>query len=577
MYLRFARRGPRGLALSGMTLLALAVPPVSAQVVPPGGPNCPPAPCPVPAAPPALSAPPAAAAPGTPAPGTPATPQAPGAQAPGAPPAPQDQAPPGADMAGMAAPGETQGAATGGETGGLATPNMMGDLLYGYRSVSFYVNRSTFQSSLDARGGTSVINPAVADNNSPIPRDRVGFRYNLFHNAQAVAGAQPGPLVFDPRLGSLVETPFTRLYDRNQYTFDLEKTLLDDHCLSVNVRIPFFTGLASDLDLSYGTVVGIQPATTPGVPAQAGGLEVNRTPERTLGHEDTEFGDMQVIFKALFYHNCWLALSGGVGFNIPTGQDTHVRVTDYLGFSRDANLQRVRDFQISNDTWSANPFLAAVIAPSDCFFVQGFAEVEIPLNNSTITYTEAIPLSANAPFGNTIPIFPNFQSAFTSGALPVPFQVTDTIREQKLLHVDIGTGYWLMRNSAAKLITGFAPVAELHYTTTLQDADIATLPRDATARRLPVLPPAAPLGTVAIVPSPGPTVGNLRGRLDIVNLTLGGVMEFGNRATCAAGFVIPLSGGDNKTFDWEFQLQFNYIFGVCPKPSCTCWNAFSCD
>src|SRR5262245_11082971 len=120
MYLRFARRGPRGLALSGMTLLALAVPPVSAQHVPPGGPSFPPAPCPVPAAPPALSAPPAAAAPGTAAPGTPA---APGAQAPAVPPAPQDQAPPAADLAGMAGLGETQGAATGGETGALAAPN----------------------------------------------------------------------------------------------------------------------------------------------------------------------------------------------------------------------------------------------------------------------------------------------------------------------------------------------------------------------------------------------------------------------------------------------------------------------
>src|SRR5205807_3391379 len=37
-------------------------------------------------------------------------------------------------------------------------------------------------------GSTSIVNPAVADDNSPLPRDRIGFRFNFYDNAQQVTG-----------------------------------------------------------------------------------------------------------------------------------------------------------------------------------------------------------------------------------------------------------------------------------------------------------------------------------------------------------------------------------------------------
>jgi hypothetical protein len=33
----------------------------------------------------------------------------------------------------------------------------------------------------------------------------------------------------------------------------------------------------------------------------------------------------------------------------------------------------------------------------------------------------------------------------------------------------------------------------------------------------------------------------------------------------APAFSFPLHGGDDRTYDWEFQLQFNYYFGGVPR------------
>jgi hypothetical protein len=34
----------------------------------------------------------------------------------------------------------------------------------------------------------------------------------------------------------------------------------------------------------------------------------------------------------------------------------------------------------------------------------------------------------------------------------------------------------------------------------------------------------------------------------------------------ATGFTLPMRGADNRTFDWEFQLQLNYYFGLGARP-----------
>ena len=121
-------------------------------------------------------------------------------------------------------------------------------------------------------------------------------------------------------------------------------------------------------------------------------------------------------------------------------------------------------------------------------------------------------------------------------------------------------GYWVMRRPGCQWLTGIAPTLELHYTTTLDNADIRVLPIANKSGGLSVVGPNG-----APVAEPNSTVGNLRNRVDILDLTVGTTFEFNSRATLAAGFAFPLKGSSDRTFDWEFQLQLNYYFGCGPQ------------
>jgi hypothetical protein len=438
---------------------------------------------------------------------------------------------------------------TGTGLASLAAPNMIGDLLGAGRSVSFFVNRSAGAGFINAVGSTNIVNPAVADNNSPVPLDRVYFRYNHFADALAVTGASSQPAV-PIGAGAFQAFTTTRSYDSDQYTFGFEKTFFNRKA-SLEFRLPFSQTLSPDLDLSYGAVTSsrLTPSSVPGVPGSF--YQTTATPQNTLGHSSSQFGNLTLIFKWLFLQRDWLYFSGGVAATVPTGPDTDVSVTDFLGpFVNQADTIRFRDFHVRNQTWALSPYLAALVTPTERFFLQGFIQYDAPLNSSAVTYTETLQQTPTAP-----------TLTGGKGALIPPFTVNDHIREQSLLHLDYGTGYWLVRRPEARWLTGLAPAAELHYTTTLDNANIITLPGDATAH----------LSTtthqfVTNPPPPAPQVGNLRNRVDLLDLTLGTTFEFAGRTRLATAIVLPLRGADNRTFDWEFQLQLNYYFGTPRRP-----------
>jgi hypothetical protein len=273
--------------------------------------------------------------------------------------------------------------------------------------------------------------------------------------------------------------------------------------------------------------------------------------------------NISVVLKALFYQDDTLALSGGLSVTAPTAQDTRLTVTDYLGnyignqFFEDTFVQRVRNFKVSNDTWGVSPFVAALWRPSDRFFLQGFAQIDVPVGDNKVTYTQT--------YNNLNPIIPfgiDPTDPRSNVAVP-PYSVNSKVREQVLAHLDIGAGYWAYRDPNGGWLTGFAPTVELHYTTTLNNAKLSNLPNDP-------IPNFTPTGTInafrqAIVEKTfdpnAPVVGNTRNRLDIVNLTAGGTFVLADQATLATAVALPLRGGDNRTFDWELQVQFNWYFG----------------
>jgi hypothetical protein len=96
--------------------------------------------------------------------------------------------------------------------------------------------------------------------------------------------------------------------------------------------------------------------------------------------------------------------------------------------------------------------------------------------------------------------------------------------------MDLKIGYWLYRDPDAHWVTGIAPTAELHYTTTLQNSD-----------------------SVA-------GVSNTFNRMDIIDLTGGVHFLLGQMSTLTIAGAIPLTRNENKMFDSEFFVQFNRRF-----------------
>jgi hypothetical protein len=262
-----------------------------------------------------------------------------------------------------------------------------------------------------------------------------------------------------------------------------------------------------------------------------------------------EFNNLSVIAKHLLYRGCSVQLATGLGVNIPTGQDVHIRVraenrnftlsgpgVPQLPAGTTGHISVDASGLVENATVNLQPFVGAVYAPGERFFAQGFMQVDVPVNPSRASFGGSARLrSVTFPSGATLDLDP----AIGTIALP---EVGDDLYQQALLRTNVGVGYWLWHNPAARL-SGLAPTLELHYTTTLEDAKVL---RDRIA--------------VADILEPELAVGNLANRVDTLNLTLGTTLEINNRSTLATGFVLPLRSGFDKPFDFEFILQFNWRF-----------------
>jgi hypothetical protein len=400
-----------------------------------------------------------------------------------------------------------------------AAPNMIGDLFANTLSISFPYGNAAAPGRLELASLANLINAKVAENNSPLPMDRVAFRYNFFHNAASVDG--PSDLVgqFGPNTLQYFVSNTTKNYDTHAFNFSVEKTFFND-LLSVELRVPFFSTLGAEQEIS----------TIRTAPVFGGPLGVFPDGGHAFGDSDVAFGDLSIVLKGLLYFDGRVGLTGGLGVGVPTGGDSRVQILDGPSFSP-SPVFRSRDFQISNDVWSLSPYLAALCQPNDRLFFQGFGQIYLPMGGNDLTYESNLNLAETGARSLL-----NFDQAQIDG--------------QAILMLDVGVGYWLARNNSGQGLTGLAPTLELHYTTALEDADIITLPADSLR---------TPFG-----PQPPPQVGNLSNRFDFLNLTVGATAEFSNRLLIATGMVVPLRDGDDRFFDWEFQFQMNYRFGPAP-------------
>ncbi|MBS0202280.1 MAG: hypothetical protein JSS49_05215 [Planctomycetes bacterium] len=221
----------------------------------------------------------------------------------------------------------------------------------------------------------------LAENASPLPRDRVYLNYNYFDQVPSTFGNQ----------------------GVNRFSPGFEKTFFDQWA-SVEVRLPFTSQLSNSIDVN--------------------GVNSNQV----------QFGNVTTYLKGLLYASPEMALSTGLGVQLPTAGDTELF----------AMGQEV--LKIANRSVHLMPFVAATYTPGSRFYAQGILQFDFDTNGNSV-YTKP-----------------------TSGP---QLQLQGTMQDQSLLYASLSTGYWIYRapNPNDRGLTGIAPTAELHYNTTLQSSD----------------------------------------------------------------------------------------------------------
>src|SRR5262249_14691025 len=137
------------------------------------------------------------------------------------------------------------------------------------------------------------------------------------------------------------------------------------------------------------------------------------------------------------------------------------------------NSERLRTISIDNNIVNLAPFLTALWTPTERFFLQGFTQLDIPVGTDSIRYH----VEKTGIFGPGMGPNPLTQAIAAGQSAVPPFNQSASITDQTLLHVDFGVGYWFRRDPC-DWIRAIAPTLELHYTTTLCNAQIVQLKGD---------------------------------------------------------------------------------------------------
>lgn len=267
----------------------------------------------------------------------------------------------------------------------------------------------------------------------------------------------------------------------NRYVLGMERTFLSG-CLSVDIRIPLQD------PLEYG----VSPWPTDY-------LFTSRTDSGSIGN-------ISIAVKGLLYESCCSAISAGLVIDLPTGPSVY----------GDLYFQ---PYKLQNESVHLAPFVGAVYRPDDNWFFQSFVQADVDANGS--------PVQVQLLDGWLIPV----------ASAPIEIGV---LQSQTVMYMDMSVGRWLLRGPDSRLLAGIAGLVELHYTTTLQDADLVTLDYD---RFSPL------------------EVGNRYNRVDVMNLSAGFHVQFRNGLDMRVAAVSPLrSSESDRSFDFEFGAQVNWRF-----------------
>jgi len=351
----------------------------------------------------------------------------------------------------------------------------------------------------------------IAEANTPLPTDRVYYSYRHFKGATPLSVYQ-----------------FGEELDVDRHTLAFERTYWDGMC-SVEMRLPLEYRLSSE------TTSLLTPA----------GIDLTTGDARR-----TELANVSVIFKTLLMERQTWALSGGLGVTLPTAQSVQydLGLTGVVDYGNGLTAETISAFQtdFANETVYLSPFLSWMYAPNERWFHQGFLQVEAAANPSTMTAFGggAYTFSQNGvPFG---------QYGYATGPGPVgsPIPVRTELHAQTLLRANLGVGYNFWESATQNAYGGsrdrFAGLFEVHYTSTLQDANLSEV--QITSINFNTPPDLQQI-----------LIGNIDNRVDILNLASGVSLALGD-TTLTTGVVAPIRDCPDCGFEVEYNAQVQRRF-----------------
>jgi hypothetical protein len=349
---------------------------------------------------------------------------------------------------------------------------------------------------------------SVADANSPLPTDRLYYSYRHLHNAG----------------GANLHGYFENV-DLDQHTLAWENAFLN-RAGSLEVRVPIEQRMRSEgfsvirPDLGF-----IDPLfSLPDGDARLG-----------------ELGNISLIAKFLLVEQPTYAISAGLGASLPTGQDvdyqilidSDVEFRDSPGLTADAEVEL--DAILNNETVYLTPFVAWVATPRPRWFHQGFLQVDVAANPTPTII-------------NAVGITDFFQDGAPIGSFDyeTPFPQRLQYQPRTLLRLNLGGGYVLAEDVLGVRMSRLASIFELHYTGTLGDPKTTNVP----------------FATTFDTGDPARTTlefGDDPTRGDQVNAAVGLTGQFGGW-TFTNGVVVPLREANDRSFDFQYNLQMHWVF-----------------
>ncbi len=220
----------------------------------------------------------------------------------------------------------------------------------------------------------------ASEGNQTLPRNRVFFQYAFFDQVGLHQGA--GASRFMP---------------------GFERTLFDGLC-SIEMRFPFTSAMTDSMVVSPGGIGG---------------------------GTDLQWGNVTAFLKVLMNRTNSFAWSCGVAASVPTADNLEIQLSDGTPW-----------LALKNEAVHVGPFLSALYAPNDRFFLQTFGQLDFSTN------------------GNPLLLNLDGASLVQAGSL------TDTA----YAFIDAQVGYWV--NSPSTSRHPLALLAEFHYNAALNNSDV---------------------------------------------------------------------------------------------------------